>query len=171
MRRLAIRIRNRSRSTSRSTLALNGPGRSRTPWLLSRARSPSSVWGPQCFSGRDWPTQATDPRRHADNRAQKGLARRGPQSVRWKVQGPPPNPLREGTHLREPVKGRFAIPAGRPLTEPLRCKFRQLSGWGEGWSGDRTSGMRRSGLPLLVPFTASRDKQNGTSSTRTHCSR
>ena len=56
-----------------------------------------------------------------------------PQSDRWKVQGPPPNPLREGTRLRESVKGRFAIPAGRPFTGPLRRKFRQLSGLGEGW--------------------------------------
>jgi hypothetical protein len=69
-----------------------------------------------------------------------GGRRRGdPQLVRWKVQGPPPNPLREGMHLREPVKGRFAIPTGRPLTGPLRRKFRQLSGLGEGWSGDRTT--------------------------------
>jgi hypothetical protein len=67
---------------------------------------------------------------------------RGLQSDRWKVQRPPPNPLREGTHLREPVKGRFAIPTGRPLTGPLRRKFRQLSGLREGWSEDRTTSGR-----------------------------
>src|SRR5262249_40013996 len=36
-------------------------------------------------------------------------------------------------------KGGLAIPTGRPLTGPLRRKFRQLSALGQGWSGDRTT--------------------------------
>jgi len=86
-----------------------------------------------------WSSSAAGPRQHADNRAQKGPYRQGTATRSLEGARTSPNPLREGTHLREPVKGRFAIPAGRPLTGPLRRKFRQLSGLGEGWPGGRTT--------------------------------
>jgi len=101
--------------------------------------------------GRGIPRTATTATRATRH---KGLAGQGVRNqIARRCEGLP-KPAAGRYHLREPVKGRFAIPAGRPLTGPLRRKSGSRRVWGR-VVGCRETGPRQAAVTGARPRVSS----------------
>jgi hypothetical protein len=86
----------------------------------------------RCHSRRDWPVRAVDPRRHADNRAQKGLV--GMRTAIRSLEGARASPKPAAGRYAPPRSGQGSLrdPCGQALDRTSPAQIPAASGLGGG---------------------------------------